>query len=308
MEEILDSDLQKALIIILNLIIIESLLSVDNAAVIATMVDDLPEKQKKKALKYGIFGAFVFRGLCLLFASWLVNIWWLKPLGGIYLLWLAIDHFKDKLRYGLPGTDFLKLVTIAAFLFTVHADATISILGFDFNLFWIVQLVLVLYGLYLGWSLLVLPKDVMDDEKLNKSNNLVYRFFQDKIGKFWSTVILVEIMDLALSVDNVFAAVAFTENMNLIYFGVFVGMLAMRFVAQRFVDLMEKYKFLKDSAFLVILILGLKLGLSIISHTYSESLYAKIMESELADMLVSLLTISCFIVPLGKVKFHQWFK
>ncbi len=44
-----------SLMIIGNLIIIESLLSVDNAAVLATMVMDLPEKERDKALKYGIW-------------------------------------------------------------------------------------------------------------------------------------------------------------------------------------------------------------------------------------------------------------
>lgn len=47
-----------SLAIIGNLIIIESLLSVDNAAVLATMVMDLPDAQRKRALKYGIWGAY----------------------------------------------------------------------------------------------------------------------------------------------------------------------------------------------------------------------------------------------------------
>ena len=66
-----------SLAIIGNLIIIESLLSVDNAAVLATMVMDLPDKQRDKALKYGIIGAYVFRGLAMIFAAFLIKIWWL---------------------------------------------------------------------------------------------------------------------------------------------------------------------------------------------------------------------------------------
>ena len=78
MEAILqDITLQQAILIILNLIIIESLLSVDNAAVLATMVMDLPKEQREKALKYGIIGAYVFRGICLVLAASLVKIWWL---------------------------------------------------------------------------------------------------------------------------------------------------------------------------------------------------------------------------------------
>src|SRR5688500_14943844 len=85
-----------SLVIIGNLIIIESLLSVDNAAVLATMVMDLPKEQRQRALRFGIFGAYFFRGLCLLFATFLIQIWWLKPLGGLYLLWLAFDYFRGK--------------------------------------------------------------------------------------------------------------------------------------------------------------------------------------------------------------------
>ena len=60
MQELIDQIVNNpgaSLAIIGNLIIIESLLSVDNAAVLATMVMDLPEKQRDKALKYGIWCA-----------------------------------------------------------------------------------------------------------------------------------------------------------------------------------------------------------------------------------------------------------
>ena len=89
-QQILDNP-AASLAIVGNLIIIESLLSVDNAAVLATMVMDLPEKQRNKALKYGIWGAYIFRGLAMIFASFLIQIWWLKPLGGLYLLYLVYD-------------------------------------------------------------------------------------------------------------------------------------------------------------------------------------------------------------------------
>jgi len=60
-QPLLDDPAGSALVI-LNLILIESLLSVDNAAVLATMVMDLKDEQREKALKYGIIGAYVFRG------------------------------------------------------------------------------------------------------------------------------------------------------------------------------------------------------------------------------------------------------
>ena len=103
---ILGDDINAALLIILNLILIESLLSVDNAAVLATMVMDLPPEQRSKALRYGIIGAYVFRGICLLLAAFLVQIWWLKPLGGLYLLYMAYDYFRTK-KTPDPGDDTL---------------------------------------------------------------------------------------------------------------------------------------------------------------------------------------------------------
>ena len=97
MEHILgDISIQQAILIVINLIVIESLLSVDNAAVLATMVMDLPKEQRDKALKYGIIGAYVFRGICLLLAAWLIKIWWLKSVGGLYLIYLFVDYFKSK--------------------------------------------------------------------------------------------------------------------------------------------------------------------------------------------------------------------
>lgn len=109
MEAILqDITLQQAILIILNLIIIESLLSVDNAAVLATMVMDLPKEQREKALKYGIIGAYVFRGICLVLAAWLVKIWWLKAIGGLYLIYLFINYFYTKSTPKKKTTHLIK--------------------------------------------------------------------------------------------------------------------------------------------------------------------------------------------------------
>src|SRR5580698_9674239 len=85
-----------SLVIIGNLIILESLLSVDNAAVLATMVMDLKPQDRKKALRYGILGAYIFRGTAMVFASILIKIWWLKPVGGLYLLYLVWDWWKGQ--------------------------------------------------------------------------------------------------------------------------------------------------------------------------------------------------------------------
>lgn len=46
------SDFITYILPVFNILILEILLSVDNAAVLATMVQELPERQRKKALTY----------------------------------------------------------------------------------------------------------------------------------------------------------------------------------------------------------------------------------------------------------------
>ena len=227
-----------SLAIIGNLIIIESLLSVDNAAVLATMVMDLPKDQRDKALKYGIWGAYFFRGLAMIFASVLITIWWLKPIGGLYLLYLVFDWWKSK------------------------------------------------------------QTQTTEDDTIDKESNWLYKLTVGSFGTFWATVCLVELMDMAFSIDNVFAAVAFTPNIILVCIGVFIGILAMRFIAQWFVTLMEKYSFLETSAFVVIAILGVKLVLSLYEHFYPESAISQFLGSHTADIAISVLTVSIFFIPI----------
>ena len=231
---------EKAGSIIFSLIILESLLSVDNAAVLATMVMDLPTEQRGRALKYGILGAYFFRGLALIFAAFLIKFWYLKVIGGLYLLYLVYDYFKSK------------------------------------------------------------ATETTDDDTLNKQEKWFYRLTIGWMGQFWATVLAVEVMDMAFSIDNVFAAAAMSKNIALIWIGVFIGILAMRFVAQAFVSLMERFPFLEKIAFYVIAVLGIKLCLSALGHfdATKDLAVTHLIESEKADMVFSIITASMFFVPV----------
>jgi YkoY family integral membrane protein len=77
---------------VLSLVLLEGLLSADNALVLAVMVRHLPKGQQKRALRYGIWGAFIFRAIAVIFATYLLQFWQLKALGGLYLLYLAASH------------------------------------------------------------------------------------------------------------------------------------------------------------------------------------------------------------------------
>lgn len=95
LHSILGPDLGKAFFFILNIIFIESLLSVDNAAVLATLVRHLPKQQQTKALRIGLILAYIFRGTALLLAQYLMQIDWLKLVGGGYLLFLSLKFFYE---------------------------------------------------------------------------------------------------------------------------------------------------------------------------------------------------------------------
>jgi YkoY family integral membrane protein len=79
-----------------TLIVLEGLLSCDNAVVLALLVSNLPKHQRGKALRYGIFGAYAFLIVAMSLATWIMTVWWLKMIGGLYLAWLAVDHFWKK--------------------------------------------------------------------------------------------------------------------------------------------------------------------------------------------------------------------
>jgi YkoY family integral membrane protein len=208
------------LLIFLNIMILEIVLSIDNAAVLAAMVKELPKGQQKKALTYGIAGAYVFRGLALLFASVLIKLVWLKVAGGLYLMYLAYNALSTNVEQGGESKMTIKIPFLSA---------------------------------------------------------------------LWSTIVAIEMMDLVFSIDNVFAAVAFTPNLWLICGGVFIGILAMRFATTKFVKVLEKNPILERVAYWVIGALGLKLVSSYWLHD---------LNTEAIDAVFSILTLLAFVIPL----------
>jgi YkoY family integral membrane protein len=207
-------------LIFLNIMILEIVLSIDNAAVLAAMVKELPKEQQKKALTYGIAGAYLFRGLALLFASVLIKLVWLKVAGGLYLMYLAYNALSTNVEQGGESKMTIKIPFLSA---------------------------------------------------------------------LWSTIVAIEMMDLVFSIDNVFAAVAFTPNLWLICGGVFIGILAMRFATTKFVKVLEKNPILERVAYWVIGALGLKLV---------SSYWLYDLNTEAIDAVFSILTLLAFIVPL----------
>lgn len=245
LSDLLGANVEATLLLLLNIIIMESLLSIDNAAVLASMVMDLPKRQRKKALFYGMIGAIGFRVICLFLASYLLKIWWIEPIGGVYLLFLVLNYFRKKNK--------------------------------------------------------------AKEKSIESKKEILFSRLSKFITPFVATVFMIQLMDLAFSIDNVLAVVAFTKKMGLIVFGVIIGIITMRFVATWFVELMNKYPFLETSAYLIIGVLGLKLSSSVISHYYPDMTFFKYLGTgghvshevkERVDQLFSFLTLLIFFTPL----------
>ncbi|MGH9347425.1 MAG: TerC family protein [Vicinamibacterales bacterium] len=81
------------LVTVALLVALEGLLSADNAMVLAVLVLGLPRSEQRKALRYGIAGAFAFRIAAILLAVYLIQIRWVMLIGAAYLLWLPYHHF-----------------------------------------------------------------------------------------------------------------------------------------------------------------------------------------------------------------------
>jgi YkoY family integral membrane protein len=96
------------LLTVLLLVVLEGLLSADNALVLAILVLGLPRRDQRKALRYGIFGAFAFRILATLAAVHLIAFGWVKLVGAGYLLYLSFKHF-----FGETGTEERRTIKLA---------------------------------------------------------------------------------------------------------------------------------------------------------------------------------------------------
>lgn len=85
-------------LVILSLVMIECLLSVDNAIVLATQTRVLPTlKEQEKSLFYGLWGAYLFRFLIIGIGTYLIHIWEIKVIGALYLMYLVYRFFHHKM-------------------------------------------------------------------------------------------------------------------------------------------------------------------------------------------------------------------
>lgn len=173
------------------LVLIEGLLSFDNSIALAALVKKRLKnpKDQKKALLYGIWGAYFFRILVVFCGVWLMSFWYIKLLAGLYLVQLSVRELwptnKPKEEKELTG----------------------------FSIKW--------------------------------------------MSPFWATVVSLELMDIAFSIDSVGVALAISNVKWVLISGAILGILAMRLAANVFIDLIDKYPILEKTAFLLVGVAGI---------------------------------------------------
>lgn len=207
------------LLTILALIALEGLLSADNAIVLAVLVRPLPKRLQKKALLYGLIGGYVMRALMLLFVTFLAQLWWAQIGGGLYLVYLSLQHVRKSRRAGADAAG-----AAGADLEDV-ADAH--------------------------------PTDAAGRAGLSAGAKTAALTTASR--GFWHTVIMVELMDLAFAVDSALVAVALTRHLWVIYIGVGLGILMLRLAAAWFIHILERYPRFEHVAFALVAWAGVKL-------------------------------------------------
>ena len=78
---------------------------------------------------------------------------------------------------------------------------------------------------------------------------------------FWKTILLIELMDIAFAIDSILAAVALTQKLWIVFTGGMLGVILMRFAASVFLKILERFPGFETTAYVLILIIGVKITL-----------------------------------------------
>jgi YjbE family integral membrane protein len=109
---------------VVQIIVIDILLGGDNAVVIALACRNLPDRQRTRGIVFGTLGAIVLRVVLIAFAVLLLDIPFLKFLGGLLLLWIGVKLLQpDHDEHEIDASDRLW----AAVKTIIIADAVMSL-------------------------------------------------------------------------------------------------------------------------------------------------------------------------------------
>jgi YjbE family integral membrane protein len=110
---------------LLSIILIDIVLAGDNAVVIAMAVQSLPRKQQTKGIVLGSLAAVLLRIFFTYFAAQMLNLPFIKLVGGMLILWIAVKLMIDTGREAKPGKNVTS-VWSAVWIILI-ADLTMSL-------------------------------------------------------------------------------------------------------------------------------------------------------------------------------------
>jgi YkoY family integral membrane protein len=226
------------------LVLLEGVLSIDNALVLGMLAKRLPKHQRQKALTYGLVGAFVFRFIAIAVATFLLQWTWVKLVGGGYLVYIAVKHLFFESKEEHPD----------------HIVATAE-----------------------GEPALVREtgEPLSPEEELEEIEERTVLPVPGEgagvprgkgVASFWPTVFVIELTDIAFAVDSILAALgmvgsapkghpedALHPKLWVIITGGILGVILMRFAAVIFIKLLEKFPRFETAAYILVAVIGLKL-------------------------------------------------
>jgi len=150
----------------------------------------------------------------------------------VMVLGLPKHEHKQALRYGLLGGFAFRTVATLLAVYLIR-------------LIW-VKLAGGLYLAYLTYTHFARGEEASDRRTPPKAKPML------GLSPFWATVVRVELVNLAFSIDSILVAVAMSKKTWVVVSGGILGILAMRFVVGRLLVLVERYPALVDGAFIII--------------------------------------------------------
>ena len=116
-----------------GIILLDLVLSGDNAILIALACKNLPEHNRGKAILIGGLGAVLIRIICTLFATGLLSLPYLEAIGGALLLYIAVklltDHKGESKETDAPASFGAAIRTILIADFIMSIDNVLSLAG-----------------------------------------------------------------------------------------------------------------------------------------------------------------------------------
>jgi YkoY family integral membrane protein len=157
----------------------------------------------------------------------------------VMVLGLPKDRHKQALRYGLIGAFVFRIVATILAVYLIR-------LGW-------VKLLGGLYLLYLSYSHFRSSSNPEDRRAPPKARPWL------GLSAFWATVVRVELVNLAFSIDSILVAVAVSPKLWVVLTGGILGIVAMRLVVGQLLTLIQRYPALVDGAFVIIAWVAIKL-------------------------------------------------